>query len=67
MSLDKDQDRIEFERLIDELSDIAYDEMDDYETKFVEDSADRIDKFKEKLHITEGQMNFARKLYEKYL
>lgn len=65
MSLSKDQDAIEFSRIIEELKDFA-EEMDDYSRKFVYDNAERIEKYGDSTKVSEGQLSFARRLYEKY-
>jgi len=66
MSLDKDEDRSEFIRLIEELSKFT-EQMDPYEQKFVVFFTEHIRKFEDKIRISESQLQFARRLYERYL
>jgi len=56
----------EFIRLVEELSDFV-DDMSEYEQKFIYDQVDKIDKYGDKMFVTEAQLEFLRRLYAKTL
>lgn len=56
----------EFTRLVGELEDFVED-MSDYEKKFMYDNIDRIETYGDRLIVTEGQLEFVRKLYRRIL
>jgi hypothetical protein len=56
----------EFIRLIGELENFV-DNMSDYERKFMYDNVDRIEKYGDKIHLTEKQLDLVRKLYVRFL
>jgi hypothetical protein len=56
----------EFERLVTELADFVED-MSEYEKKFMYDQIERIDMYGDRLIVTETQLDFIRKLYNKTL
>lgn len=56
----------EFIRLVSELSDFT-DGMSAYERQFIYDNAGKIEKYGDKTYITEVQLDFIRKLYERIL
>lgn len=56
----------EFMRLVSELEDFVGD-MSDYEKKFMYDNIDRIEKYGDKVIVSETQLEFVRKLYRRIL
>ena len=56
----------EFIRLVGELSDFTED-MSDYEVRFMFDSNERIERYGDKVYVTETQLDFIRNLYKRIL
>jgi hypothetical protein len=56
----------EFIRLVGELSDFTED-MSDYEVRFMFDSNERIERYGDKVYVTETQLDFVRNLYKRIL
>jgi hypothetical protein len=56
----------EFIRLIGELEDFV-ESMSDYEKSFMYDNIDKTEKYGDKIHLTETQLDLVRKLYVRFL
>lgn len=56
----------EFIRLVGELEDLV-ESMSDYEKKFMYDNIDRIEKYGDKVTVSEAQLEFIRRVYKRIL
>lgn len=56
----------EFIRLVGELEDFV-ESMSDYEKKFMYDNIDRIEKYGDKVTVSEAQLEFIRRVYKRIL
>lgn len=56
----------EFIRIIEEMSELT-EGMKEYDRKFIEDNFGRIEKYGDKIKVSEGQLDYARRIYQRIM
>jgi hypothetical protein len=56
----------EFIRIVEEMSELT-EGMKDYDRKFIEDNLSRIEAYGDKVKVSEAQLDYARRIYQRTL